>query len=154
MLYLFGYYYFYLLLFLSDCRVFYVPKRYDLLKVIVSKYCVQKWPNVNDSNSDELEPHLAKHQWNLNLWVLILKATLIPICCFTLNLKRWAQLNIILWDSADRTFYVSRPKYVVTNYHTELLQMITILELVNLSISDYSRTLDDSYSLLKSDVAD
>jgi hypothetical protein len=43
---------------------------------------------------------------------------------------------------------------VVTDYHTELVPMIFALELVDLSISDYSCTFDDSYRLLKSDVAD
>ena len=53
-----------------------------------------------------------------------------------------------------RSFDIARPNYVVTDYHIELLQMKTVLELANLSISDYSCTFDDSYSLLKSDVAD
>ena len=53
-----------------------------------------------------------------------------------------------------RSFDTARPTYMVTDYHIELLQMKTVLELVNLSVSDYSCTFDDSYSLLKSDVAD
>ena len=53
-----------------------------------------------------------------------------------------------------RSFDISRPKYVVTDYHVKLLQMKTVLEQANLSISDYSCTFDDSYSFLKSDVAD
>ena len=36
--------------------------RYDLLKVVVSNYCVQKLSNANDHNLDELVPHLTKHQ--------------------------------------------------------------------------------------------
>ena len=51
-----------------------------------------------------------------------------------------------------RPFDIARSNYVVTDYHTELVQMITALELADLSISDYSCTFDDSYSLLKSDV--
>ena len=53
-----------------------------------------------------------------------------------------------------RPFDFARSNYVVTNNHTELLQMKTVLELDNLSISDYSCTFDDSYSLLISDVVD
>ncbi len=53
-----------------------------------------------------------------------------------------------------RTFDFVMSKYVVTDYHAELLQMINVLDLANLRISDYSCTFDDSYSLLKSDVAD
>ena len=53
-----------------------------------------------------------------------------------------------------RSFDIARPTYVVIDYHTELLQMKTVLELSNLSISGYSCTFYDSYSLLKSDVAD
>jgi hypothetical protein len=53
-----------------------------------------------------------------------------------------------------RSFDIARPNYVVTDYHIELLQMKTVLELANLSISVYSCTFDDSYSLLKSDVDD
>ena len=49
---------------------------------------------------------------------------------------------------------VDRFKYAVTDYHTELVQIIIALELAKLSISDYSRAFDDSYSLLKSNVAD
>jgi hypothetical protein len=37
-------------------------KRNDMLKDVVSKYCVQKLSNVNGDNLDELDPHLAKHQ--------------------------------------------------------------------------------------------
>ena len=43
---------------------------------------------------------------------------------------------------------------MVTDYHTELAQMIIALKLADLSISDYSGTFDDSNSLLKLDVAD
>jgi len=43
---------------------------------------------------------------------------------------------------------------VVTDYHNELVHMIIAIELVDLSVSDYSCTFDDSYSLLKSDVSD
>jgi hypothetical protein len=53
-----------------------------------------------------------------------------------------------------RSFDIARPNYVVLDYHIELLQMKTVLELANLSISFYSCTLDDSYSLLKPDAAD
>ena len=52
--------------------------------------------------------------------------------------------------SGGCTFDSARSNYVVTDYHTELVQMITALELDDLSISDYSCTFDDSYSLLKS----
>ena len=45
----------------ADHNLFDVPKRHDLLKVVVSKYCVQKLSNVNGDNLDELDPHLAKH---------------------------------------------------------------------------------------------
>ncbi len=51
-----------------------------------------------------------------------------------------------------RFFDIARSTYVVTDYHTELVQMIIALELVDLSISDYSCTFDDSYSLFKSNV--
>jgi hypothetical protein len=43
---------------------------------------------------------------------------------------------------------------VVTNYHTQLVQMIIAIELADLRISDYACTFDDSYSLLKSNVTD
>ncbi len=36
--------------------------RYDLLRVVVSKYRVQKLSYVNGDNLDELVPHLTKHQ--------------------------------------------------------------------------------------------
>ncbi len=42
-------------------------KRHDLLKAIVSKYCVQKLSHVNGDNLDELDPHLAEHQGYLKL---------------------------------------------------------------------------------------
>ena len=51
-----------------------------------------------------------------------------------------------------RPFDIARSNYVVTNYHTELVQMIIALELADLSTKDYSCTFDDSYSLLKSNV--
>ena len=60
----------------------------------------------------------------------------------------------LLWDSGGCTFDSARSNYVITNYRTELVQMITALELADLSISDYSCTFDDSYSLSKSDVDD
>jgi hypothetical protein len=60
----------------------------------------------------------------------------------------------LLWKPVGRSFYIARPNYVVTDYHIELLQMKTLLKLANLSISDYSCTFDDSYSLLKSDATD
>ena len=53
-----------------------------------------------------------------------------------------------------RPYDIARSNYVVTYYHTELVQMINALELCDLSISDYSCTFDDSYGLLKSDVDD
>jgi hypothetical protein len=43
---------------------------------------------------------------------------------------------------------------VVMNFHTELVQVMIALEIADMSISDYSCTFDDSYSLLKSDAAD
>ena len=53
-----------------------------------------------------------------------------------------------------RPFDIARSSYVVMNFLTELVQMIIALEIADLSISDYSSTFDDSYSLFKSDVAD
>ncbi len=53
-----------------------------------------------------------------------------------------------------RSFDIARPNYVVIDYHIELLQMETVLELDNLSILDSSCIFDYSYSLLKSDAAD
>ena len=53
-----------------------------------------------------------------------------------------------------RPFAMDRSNYVVTYYHTELVQMIIALELDDLSISDFSCTFDDSYSLLKSIITD
>ena len=67
---------------------------------------------------------------------------------------RKTEYCLILWDSRGCTFDSARSNYVVTDYHTELVQMITALELADLRISDYSCTFDDSYSLLKSDVDD
>ena len=46
----------------ADHNLFDVLKRYDLLKVVISKYCIQKLSNVNGDNLDELDPHLAKHR--------------------------------------------------------------------------------------------
>jgi len=43
---------------------------------------------------------------------------------------------------------------VVTDYHNELFQIIIVLELAFLSISDYLCTFDESYNLLKLDVVD
>ncbi len=60
----------------------------------------------------------------------------------------------MLWSSVGRPFDVARSKYVVTHNHTELLQIIHVLEVASLIISYYSCTFDDSYSLLKSGVAD
>ncbi len=53
-----------------------------------------------------------------------------------------------------RPFDIDRSNYAVTDYHTEFVQMIIALEPDDLSISDYSCTFDDSYSLLKSTVTD
>ena len=53
-----------------------------------------------------------------------------------------------------RLFNFIRSNYVVAKHHTELLQVIIALEQANLTILDYSRTLDDSDGLLKSDVTD
>ncbi len=53
-----------------------------------------------------------------------------------------------------RPFDIDRSNYVVTYYHIELVQIIIALELDDLSISDYSCTFDDSYSLLKSIITD
>jgi len=53
-----------------------------------------------------------------------------------------------------RHFDITRSNYVVSNYHTKLLQMIIALELVNFNVSNYSLTFDDSYSLVKLDVTD
>ena len=49
----------------------------------------------------------------------------------------------LLWNSVGRPFDIDRSNYVVTDYHIELVQMITALELADLSISDYSCTFDD-----------
>jgi len=48
-----------------------------------------------------------------------------------------------------RPFDIARSNYVVIDYHTKLVQMIIVADW---SISDYSCTFDESYSLLKSDV--
>jgi len=53
-----------------------------------------------------------------------------------------------------RPFDIARSNYVVTDYPTKLVQMIIALELSDLSILDFSCTFDDSYSLLKSYIAD
>ena len=53
-----------------------------------------------------------------------------------------------------RTFDIARSNYMVTDYHTELVQMKITLELADLSISDYSCIFEDSYCLMKSDVVD
>ena len=53
----------------------------------------------------------------------------------------------LLWDSGGSTFVSARSSYVAADYHTELVQMVIALELADLSISDYSCTFDDSYSL-------
>jgi hypothetical protein len=53
-----------------------------------------------------------------------------------------------------RPFDIERSNYGVTDYHAEFVQMIIALKLDDLSISDYSCTFDDSYSLLKSTVTD
>ena len=63
-------------------------------------------------------------------------------------------MRLFFWDSLSKPFDFVMSKYMVTDYHVELLQMRIVLELPNLSISDYSYTFDDSYSLLKSDLAD
>jgi hypothetical protein len=60
----------------------------------------------------------------------------------------------LLLKPVGRSLDIARPNYVVTDYHIELLQMKTVLELANLSISDYLCTFVDSYSLLKSDDAE
>ena len=52
-----------------------------------------------------------------------------------------------------RPFDIARSNYVVMDCHIELVQMIIAMELDDLSISDYSCTFDDSYSLLNSNVA-
>jgi hypothetical protein len=70
-----------------------------------------------------------------------------------LNFEVLLQNSALLWNSVGRTFDIARSNYVVTDYHTEHVQMIIALELDNLSISDYSCTFDNSYSLLKSYVA-
>ncbi len=44
--------------------------------------------------------------------------------------------------------------YVIANYHTEVLQMIILLELANLNDSNYSLTFEGSYSILTSYVTD
>ncbi len=59
---------------------------------------------------------------------------------------------ILLWDFGGRPYDIDRSNYVVTDYHTEFMQMIIALELAYLSISDNPLTFDDSYSLLLSDV--
>ena len=48
-----------------------------------------------------------------------------------------------------RTFDIAKSNYVVTDYPNELVEMIIALNLAELSISDYSCTSDDFYSLLK-----
>ena len=63
-------------------------------------------------------------------------------------------IEVLLWNSVNRHVDIARSNYVVTDYHTEHVQMMIALELANLSILDYSCTFDDSYSLLKSNVAD
>ena len=58
------------------------------------------------------------------------------------------------WNSVGRPFDIVMPSYVVTNYHTHLVQILTAIELADLSISDYSCTFEDFYSLLKANVTD
>ena len=52
-------------------------------------------------------------------------------------------MDVSLWNSVGRHIDIVRSNYEVTNYHTELVQMIIALELADLSISDYSCTFDD-----------
>ncbi len=63
-------------------------------------------------------------------------------------------IEVLLWNFVGRPFDIARSNYVVTDCHNELVQMIIAFELADLRISDYSCTFDDSYSLLKSNVAD
>ena len=53
-----------------------------------------------------------------------------------------------------RPFDITRSNYLVTDNQKELVHNIIALELADLSISDYSCTFDDSYSLLKSIITD
>jgi len=53
-----------------------------------------------------------------------------------------------------RPFDVARSIHVVTNNHTELVQMIIALKRTILNISNYLLTFDESYRLLKTDVTD
>jgi hypothetical protein len=124
-------------------------------------YCVQKVSTVNGDNLDELEPYLTKHQWHLKLWVLIPKATfdshMLLYMIFTMLSKTEflrSCTRTLLWNSVGRPFDIDRSNYVVAYYHTELVQMLSALELDDLSISDYSCIFDDSYSLLKSIITD
>ena len=48
----------------------------------------------------------------------------------------------------------ARYNYVVKDYRTNHLQMITTLEHANSDISDYTRTSDESHGLSKSNVTD
>ena len=53
-----------------------------------------------------------------------------------------------------RPFEIAKSNYVVTNYHTELLEMRIALDLANLNMSNYSLTLMTLVVLLKSNVTD
>jgi hypothetical protein len=43
-----------------------------------------------------------KHQWHLKLWVLIPRATLILICCFTCKFRIWAKTKF--WSFAPEPY--------------------------------------------------
>jgi hypothetical protein len=111
---------------------------------------------VNGDILDELEPYLTKHPWHLKMWVLIPKATLILVCCFTWNLECWSKTEywgFALEPTCSRTMWVDllklRGPTVVINYHTKLLQSIIALELANLNIWNYSLAFDGSCSSIE-----
>ena len=136
-----------------------VPKLIETSIVGISNY-IQKLPNVNGDNLNELDSHLAQAPIKLATMGVdpdTKQASLILMSFLTGKLGHWAHQN------TEVLYYLSyvsqlvdfvRSKFVVTNYQAEHLQLLIKVEQSGLDISDYIRKFNDSYKFRKSEISE
>jgi hypothetical protein len=136
-----------------------VPKLTGAPIVGISNY-IQKLPNVNGDNLNELDSHLAQAPIKLTAMGVdpdTKQASLILMSSFTGKLGHWAQQNTeVLYNlnSVSQLVDFVRSSFVVKDYQAEHLQLLIKCEQNGHDISEYIRKFNDSFSFWKSDISE
>jgi hypothetical protein len=136
-----------------------VPRLKEAPVVGISNY-IQKLPNVNGDNLNELDSHLAQAPIKFTSMGIdpdTRQASLILMSSFTGKLGHWAHQNTeVLYNRNSVSQFVDfvRSSFVVKDYQAEHLQLLIKCEQNGPHHSEYIRKFNDSYSFWKSEISE